>query len=85
MGGLFERQNPFSTLSEKMLYKMVLGSDVLEHIGRIHSPLNLANMKILKLTFFQNTTPDNQRVLKTSCATLTGAYYCLYFLLSQVS
>ena len=46
-----------------MLYKMVLVSDVLGHIGRIYSPLNLANMKIQKLKFVRNTTSDNQGVL----------------------
>ena len=34
---------------------MVLVSDILEHIGRIYSPLNLANMKIQKLKFVRNT------------------------------
>ena len=33
---------------------MFLVSDVLEHIGRIYSPLNLASMKIKKLKFVQN-------------------------------
>ena len=42
---------------------MVLVSDVLDHIVRIYSPLNLANMKIQKLKFVRNTAPDNQRVL----------------------
>ena len=42
---------------------MFLVSEVLEHIGRIHSPLNLANMKGRKLKFVWNTAPDNQRVL----------------------
>ena len=42
---------------------MVLVSEVLEHIGRIYSPLNLANMKSQKLKFVRNTAPDNQRVL----------------------
>ena len=43
------------------MYKMVLVSDILDHIGRIYSPLNLANMKIQKLNIVQNTAPDNQR------------------------
>ena len=42
---------------------MVLVSDVLDHIGRIYSPLNLANMKNSKLKFVQNNAPDKQRVL----------------------
>ena len=42
---------------------MALVSEVLEHIGRIYSPLNLANVKSQKLKFVRNTTPDNQRVL----------------------
>ena len=42
---------------------MALVSEVLEHIGRIYSPLNLANMKIQKFKFVRNTAPDNQRVL----------------------
>ena len=42
---------------------MVLVSDVLDHIVRIYSPLNLANMKIQKLKFVRNTAPDNQRFL----------------------
>ena len=42
---------------------MVLVSDVLEHNGRIYSPLKLANMKIQKLTFFRNTAPNNRMVL----------------------
>ena len=42
---------------------MVLVSEVLERIGRIYSPLNLANMKSQKLKFVRNTAPDNQRVL----------------------
>ena len=42
---------------------MVLVLDVLDHIGRIYSPLNLANIKIQKLKFFRNTARDNQRVL----------------------
>ena len=48
-----------------MLYKRVLVSDVLDHIGRIYSPLNLANIKIKKFKFVRNTcsAPDNQRVL----------------------
>ena len=41
-----------------MLYKIVLISDVLDHIGRIYSPSNLGNM-------FLNTTPDNQRFLNS--------------------
>ena len=42
---------------------MFLVLDVLEHIGRIYSPLNLANMQIQKLKFVGNTAPDNQKVL----------------------
>ena len=42
---------------------MLLVSDVLDQIGRINSPLNLANMKIQKLKFVRNTATDNQRVL----------------------
>ena len=42
---------------------MVLISEVLEHIGRIYGPLNLANMKCQELKFVRNTAPDNQRVL----------------------
>ena len=42
---------------------MVLVSDALDHIGRIYSALNLANMKIQKLKFVGNTAPDSQRVL----------------------
>ena len=42
---------------------MVLVSEVLEHIGRIYSPLNLANMKSQKLKIVRNTALDNQRVL----------------------
>ena len=42
---------------------MVLVSDVLKHIVRIYSPLNLANIKIKKIKFVRNTAPDNQRVL----------------------
>ena len=41
---------------------MVLVSEVIEHIGmigRIYSPLNLANMKSKKLKFVRNTAPDN--------------------------
>ena len=40
---------------------MLLVSDILDPIGRIYSPLNLANiMKIIqKLEFFQNTALDN--------------------------
>ena len=52
---------PVPTLRhKKVLYKMVLVSDILDHIGRIASPLNL---KIQKLKFVRNTAPDNQRVL----------------------
>ena len=39
---------------------MVLVLDVLDHIGRIYNPLNLANMKN---KIVRNTAPDNQRVL----------------------
>ena len=55
---------------------MALVSEVLDHIGRIYSPLNLAIMKSQKLTFFQNTAKDNQR----SCATLicSGIYMFRY-------
>ena len=42
---------------------MVLVSEVLERIGGIYSPFNLANMKSQKLKFVRNTAPDNQRVL----------------------
>ena len=43
-----------------MLYKMGLVSDLLDHIGRIYSPLNMANMKIhySKTKFIRN--PDNR-------------------------
>ena len=34
---------------------MVLVSDLLDYIGRIYSPLNLANMKIQKTKFVRNT------------------------------
>ena len=40
---------------------MALVSAVLEHIGRIYSPFNLANMKNQKLKFVRNTASDNQR------------------------
>ena len=42
---------------------MILVSDVLEHIRRTnnYSPLNLANIKIEKLKFVQNTAPDNRK------------------------
>ena len=43
---------------------MALVLDVLKHIGRNYSPLNLANMKIYKLKFVQNTAPDNKRGFK---------------------
>ena len=36
-------------------YKMVLVSDVLDHIGRIHRPLDLANVKIKQLKLARNT------------------------------
>ena len=39
------RQTFFSKWSKKVLYKMVLVSDNLDHIGRIYSPLNLENIK----------------------------------------
>ena len=42
---------------------MVLVSDVLDHIGRIYSPLILENTKIQKLKFVPNIALDNQRVL----------------------
>ena len=42
---------------------MALVWEVLEHIGRIYSCLNLANMKSHKLKFGRNTAPDNQRDL----------------------
>ena len=42
---------------------MVLVLDVFDHIVRIYSPLNLANMKFQKLKFVWNTAPNNQRVL----------------------
>ena len=42
---------------------MILVSDVLDHIGRIYSTLNLANMNIQKQKFVQNTALGNQRVL----------------------
>ena len=35
-------------------------SDVLDHLGQIYSPLNLANMYIQKLEFVRNNAPDNQ-------------------------
>ena len=42
------RQTFFQNKLKKVLYKMVLVSDLLDDIGRIYSPLNLANMKIKK-------------------------------------
>ena len=39
---------------------MALVSEVLQQIGRIYSPLNMANMKSQKLKFVRNTAPDNQ-------------------------
>ena len=41
---------------------MALVSDVPEHIRRINSPLNLANMKIQ--TFVRNTAPDYNQGFK---------------------
>ena len=52
---------------------MVLVSDILDHIVRIYSPLNLASMKIQKLKFVRNTAWITKG-FKTSYATLTGAY-----------
>ena len=61
----------------KYIYKMVLVSDILDHIGRIYNPLNLANMKIQKLKFVRNTAPDNHRVLNfLRSPDVTGAYFC---------
>ena len=42
---------------------MVLVSEIVKHIGRIYSPLNLANMKSQKLKFIRNTAPraDNAK------------------------
>ena len=57
---------------------MALVSDVLqEHIGRIYSPLNLANMKMQKLKFVLNTASDtdNQRVLNF----MHNPYWCIFF------
>ena len=56
---------------------MALVLEVLEHIGRIYSPLNLASMKIQKHKFVWNTAPDNQRVLN-----FMRNPYCRIFLLS---
>ena len=39
----------FKMKKNKVLYKMVLVSDVLDHIGPIYSHLNLANIKIKNL------------------------------------
>ena len=57
------RQTFFQNEVKNVFHKMVLILDVLEHIGRIYSPLNLANMQIQKLKFVGNTAPDNQKVL----------------------
>ena len=57
-----------------MRWPQSIVSEVLEHIGRIYSPLNLANMKMKKLPFFQNNAPDNQRVL-TLHAFLSSAFF----------
>ena len=52
------RQFFFQTEGQKTLYKMVLISDVLDHIGWINNPLNLGNMKIQKTQFVRNTALD---------------------------
>ena len=49
---------------------MALVSEVLEHIGRICNPLNLANMLRQKLKFVLNTAPDKQRVLNLNAQPL---------------
>ena len=56
---------------------MALVSEVLKHIGRIYSPLNLASINIQKHKFVWNTAPDNQRVLN-----FMRNPYCRIFLLS---
>ena len=45
----------FQNELKKVLYKIVLVLDLLDYIGRIYSPLNLANMKIKKNKFVRNT------------------------------
>ena len=42
---------------------MVLVSDLLDYIGQIFIPLNLANMKIQKAKFVRNTVSRIKRVL----------------------
>ena len=42
---------------------MVLVLDVLDHVERIYSPLNLASIKIQKLIFVWNTAQDSRRIL----------------------
>ena len=62
---------------------MVLVSEVLAHIGRINSPLNLANTKSQKLKFLRNTgntAPDNERVLN-----FMHNHYWRIFLLNERS
>ena len=57
------RQTFFQNEVKKVLYEMVLVSEIVKHIGRIYSPLNLANMKSQKLKFIRNTAPraDNAK------------------------
>ena len=56
---LTSRQGVCLRQTKKMLYEMVLVSEVIEYIGRIYSPLNSANMTSQKLKFVRNTAPDN--------------------------
>ena len=45
------KTNLFLNEVKKVLYKMVLVLDLLDYIGRIYSPLNLANVLIQKTIF----------------------------------
>ena len=47
---------------KEVIYKRVLVSDVLDHIRRIYSPLNLADMKLQKFRYVRNTASDDQRI-----------------------
>ena len=60
-----------------MKFEMALVSEVLERIGRILSPLNLANMKSQKLIFVRKTARDNQKVLNF----MHNLYWRIFYIL----
>ena len=53
---------------------MILVSDILEYIGRIYSPLNLANMKIQKIQFCSEYREPDTKMVKKSYLLIKYTY-----------